>query len=512
MQELKEFAEHTRKALSAREMQAVELNSAAQGVSGSQLMENAGIAVAKFIDRQFKEEKSILIVCGLGWKGGSGFAAARQLIKDHKVTVGIVGSKKEVQYGPALDNLHAIEHSQFGEIVENVQSERGCLEGKDLVVDALFGIGFHGEMARDAAGLIGRINKSRKRVVSIDIPSGLDPETGKGKAVVDADYTVTFYKPKACIVGLKKAGRIVVEDIGIPVEAEIFAGPGDLMLAARPRALRSSKQDNGRVMVIAGSSEYHGAAALASNAVHSTLAALRMGTGYAYLYVPGAIEDAVRALSPNIIVRSFGTDYISDGDFEVIRGQMANMDAVVIGMGIGRNEDTLRMASRIIDRAVSLGKKTVIDADAIYAVKRCGRLNGNVLLTPQDNEFRELSGADLGNEDVAGRFKKAMAVAKKLGANLLLKGHETVVTDGGIVKIVESESSTLATMGTGDVLSGIIGGYAAMGATVFEAGVAGAYVNARIGDLLKMEKGNHILAGDVVEKIPRLIKDFDEDE
>lgn len=112
---------------------------------------------------------------------------------------------------------------------------------------------------------------------------------------------------------------------------------------------------------------------LASNAVHSTLAALRMGTGYAYLYVPEAIEDAVRKLSPNIIVRRFGTDYISDGDFGSIKEQMAKMDAVVIGMGIGRNTETLAMASQIIGHAVSLGKKIVIDADAIYSVKRGSR-------------------------------------------------------------------------------------------------------------------------------------------
>jgi NAD(P)H-hydrate epimerase len=512
MQELKEFAERTKKVLSAREMEAIELNSEAQGVSGSQLMENAGVAVAKFIDRQFKGGGSILMVCGLGWKGGSGFAAARQLTRGHKVTVGIVGSKKDVRFGPALENLHQIEHSPFGEIVENVQRDSGCLRGRQLVVDALFGIGFSGRMGKDAASLIRRINGSRTKVVSIDVPSGINPATGRGGVVVNADYTITFYKPKSCIVGLKSAGRIVVEDIGIPAEAEIFAGPGDLMLASRPRKLRSSKRDNGSVMIIAGSGEYHGAPVLTSSAVYSTLAALRTGTGYAYLCVPEAIEDAVRNLSPNTIVRRFGSESIADGDFGFAREQMARSDAVVIGMGIGRSEETLGMAARIIDAAVALKKKVVIDADAIRSLKHGRRLGGNVLLTPQDSEFKELSGGmDLREDGLAERFRKAVGVASKLGANVLLKGHETVVTDGEIAKIVQAESSTLATMGTGDVLSGIIGGYAALGATMFEAGVAGAYLQARIGDLLKIEKGNHILAVDVVDKIPQLIKNFDED-
>lgn len=512
MQELKEFAEHTRKVLSAREMEAIELNSEAQGMPGSQLMGNAGVAVAKFIDSQFRGKESILIVCGLGWKGGSGFAAARELIKDHKVTVGIVGDKKDVKFGPALDNLHTIERSPFGDIVENVQRDSGCLEGKQLIVDAVFGMGFRGRMTDDEASLIRRINGSKKPVVSIDIPSGLDAETCSRSTLVDADYTVTFHKPKACLLGLKSAGKVVVEDIGIPIEAEIFAGPGDLMLASRPRKLRSSKRDNGKVMIIAGSGEYHGAPVLAARAVYSTLAALRMGTGYAYLYVPEAVEDAVRKLSPNIIVRRFGKESIADGDLEQLRKQMGGMDAVVIGMGIGRDDDTLAMSSQLIGCAAELGKKVVIDADAIYSVKGGCKLGTGAILTPQDNEFRELSGVDLKGGGLAERFRNAVSAAKKYGTTLVLKGHDTVVTDGAIAKIVESESSTLATMGTGDVLSGIIGGYAAAGATAFEAGVAGAYVQARIGDLLKMEKGNHILAADVVDKIPQLIKNFDEDE
>ena len=511
MQELKEFAEHTKKVLSAREMQAIELNSAALGMSGSQLMENAGMAVAKFVNSKFKDAESILVVCGLGWKGGSGFSTSRHLVKNHKVTVGIVGSKRNVKFGPALENLHAIEQSPFGDIVENVQREGECLEGKQLIVDALFGVGFKGKMSEDAANLIWKMNESKKKIVSIDIPSGLVADTGGGNVIVDADYTVTFHKPKSYLSGLKSAGEVVVEDIGMPVDVEIFAGPGDLMLASMPRKLHSSKRDNGRVMVIAGSSEYHGAPVLASNAVYSTLAAMRMGTGYAYLYVPGAIEEAVRALSANIIVKRFGGESIADGDFELIRKDIAKMDVVVIGMGIGRSEGTLKMAAQVIDLAVSFDKKIVVDADAIRSLKHGHRLNGNAVLTPQDLEFKELTGIDLKDDGLEERFMKAVSAAKKLGANIILKGHETVVTDGSVAKIVQSTSSTLATMGTGDVLSGIIGGYAGAGATAFEAAVAGTYVNARIGDLLKMEKGNHILAADIVDKIPRLIKDFDED-
>jgi len=136
-------------------------------------------------------------------------------------------------------------------------------------------------------------------------------------------------------------------------------------------------------------------------------------------------------------------------------------------------------------------------------------INNNAIITPQDREFHELSGLTLKKRALAERCRNAMAMAKKLNVNILLKGHETLITDGDIAKIVKPGSSALATMGTGDVLSGIIGGYAAIGASAFEAGVAAAYLHARIGDILYIEKGNHILASDLVDKIPTLIKEFD---
>lgn len=510
MQQLKEFARYTRAVLTAAEMQAIELNASALGMPGPKLMENAGIAVADFVKKQFVSAKDIIILCGMGWKGGSGFSAARQLIKSRKVTVGIAGGKGEISFGPALQNLEAIERSKSGDVIYDVQSHSGAIEGKDLIIDAILGTGLKGKADADVASLISAVNDSNAKVVSIDIPSGLDAETGKSGLLVDADFTVTFHKPKSYLLGLKEAGKVVVEDIGIPIEAEIFAGPGDLELASRPRGLYSNKRDNGSVIVIAGSKDYHGSPVLASSAAQSTLASLRVGAGYAYAYVPKAIEQLVRGMSPNLVVRSLGTDYISDGDLKPLLVAMERVDCIVIGMGVGRDEATLKTIAKIIDSAIGMKKKIVIDSDAIYAVKYARGLNTDAILTPQDNEFRELSGSAPSKTGLAERFKAATSAATKLGATILLKGHDTVITDGRVAKIVRSESAALATMGTGDVLSGIIGGYAAVGATAFESAVAGAYLNARIGDLLYMEKGNHIIASDVVDKIPKLVKDFDE--
>ncbi len=287
------------------------------------------------------------------------------------------------------------------------------------------------------------------------------------------------------------------------------ASPADLKIASKPRSLQGSKKDNGGVMIIAGSREYHGAPVLASNAVYSTLASLRIGTGYGFLYVPKVIEQAARILSPNLIVRRFGSDYISDGDLSQLDEDIDKTDSIVIGMGLGRNKEVLAASAKIIKNAIAMRKKMVVDADALFSIKQVEKLNFNVVLTPQDREFQELSGIKPKKTPLSERARQAVSLAKRLETNILLKGHETIVTDGKRVKIIRSESSALATMGTGDVLSGIIGGYMATGIDAFEAAVAGAYLHSKIGDKLAKEKGNHILAVDVVDYIPKILKEFD---
>lgn len=298
-------------------------------------------------------------------------------------------------------------------------------------------------------------------------------------------------------------------DSSFRVYSKLRAALKDLKVASQPRDMCSDKGDNGRVMLIAGSANYHGAPVLASNAAYNTLASLRIGAGYAVLFVPKNIQDTVRGLSPNLIVKILGKNRIGEGSIRLVEDQIPKSDSLVIGMGLGRNADTLNLAGKIIRHALMLNKKIVIDADAIYAVKRLKYLGENVIITPQDREFSELYGKIPDKYSISERIKAAVSLSKRLRGCVLLKGHETIITNGKQVKIVLSHSSALATMGTGDVLAGIIGGYAATGTSIFQAGVAGAFLHARIGDLLANEKGTHILAGDVVERIPSMIRSFD---
>ncbi len=285
-----------------------------------------------------------------------------------------------------------------------------------------------------------------------------------------------------------------------------------LKFAAIPRKRFGSKRDNGSVVIIGGSSAYHGAPVLASLSVSHSLAALRIGIGYVVLYVPKSILNVARKLSPNVIIRQFGIDNIGEGSLRDVYESIEKADVIIIGTGIGRKKSSLNSSARIIDYAIAHDKKVVVDADAIYSVKFLKKTSPKMIMTPQKYEFEELSGRIPEDEDnMKGRIADAENAAMRLGCCILLKGHNTIVTDGKETSIIRSHHSTLATMGTGDVLSGMIGGYAASGADIFSSGIAGAYLHAKIGDKLYAKKGNHILASDVVDSIPEIIKKYDKE-
>ncbi len=289
-----------------------------------------------------------------------------------------------------------------------------------------------------------------------------------------------------------------------------LASSKDLRLASRKRDLYSSKRDNGKVMIVGGSEDYHGAPALALTAAYSLLGALRIGIGYAVAYVPRSVLTANRSVSADIIVKPTSGNNLNLNDIPMLKKGIDSSDCLVIGMGIGRSAKTLLAASKLVSCACTKRKRIVIDADAIRAIKRHKvKLNKDVVITPNDSEFRLFYGKVLGKMDLNSRIAASITVSKSLNCNVLLKGHKTIVTDGKRTKVISSRSTALAVMGTGDVLAGIIGGFASKNDDMFIAAVAGAYLHRTIGDALYKNRGTHILASDVVDYIPKVLKRFD---
>lgn len=279
----------------------------------------------------------------------------------------------------------------------------------------------------------------------------------------------------------------------------------DLRSASRKRHDFSNKYSNGKVLIIGGSSFYYGAPVLTLDSAYNSLAALRVGAGYVKAFVPSAILQTARTLSPNTIIQELGKDRIIFNN--TIKDEIEKADVIIIGMGLGPKSKPT--AKKIIEYALSKSKKIIADADAIDAVKDLKITErGSVIITPHEGEFYRFSAVKPSN-DLISRVKVTADIAKKHNLIAVLKGHNTIITDGSQTKINRAKSAALATMGTGDVLSGIIGGYAAIGNGLFESAVAGVYLHSVLGEILYKEKGNHIIATDIIERISGTLKKFD---
>jgi NAD(P)H-hydrate epimerase len=240
------------------------------------------------------------------------------------------------------------------------------------------------------------------------------------------------------------------------------------------------------------------------------MAALRTGAGLVTIAAPEGVVGAIRSYSPDLIVQPLTGKQVSSDDIAKLGRMLRRTDAMVLGPGIGLTPKTHDAIPRIIGLAAQQRKPLLIDADATKALKdRLGVLKGlNAVLTPHAGEFKVMS-----ETDVPSNWEKRIPVctrfARKHSCVLLLKGHDTVITDGKKVRVNRTGNPALATAGTGDVLSGIIGTYLAQAADPFQAAVAGAYIHGRTGDLVREKKGFHIVASDLIEAIPTVLKGYD---
>lgn len=454
--------------ISAEEMGAIDANCAYLGISTLQLMENAGAALANEIRRI--GGRRIAIIAGRGNNGGDAFVAARHL-DDLDVTVFLIGRARDISTEEARRNWDVLRRLEL-DLREIRDASEIDLSGYDVVVDALFGTGVRGPIKGLEGDVIDLINTCGKRIVSVDVPSGM--ATGKE---VSSDITVTFHRPK---IGMKGDFRVV--SIGIPRTAEFLVGPGDLKLLGR-RGPESHKGDSGRILVIGGG-PYTGAPAL------SAMAALRAGADIVTVAAPRSVAVTISSFSPNMIVRPLTSDRLCMADIEILRELIPRHDVVVIGMGLGRDAETLEAVSQILP----LCDRVVIDADALQPDMP---LKG--IVTPHAGEFRRISGLDLpkGKE----RIEIVKRFARERGLVVLLKGRMDIITDGEIVRGNTTGNPGMTVGGTGDVLAGITGAFYAR-ADAMRAAAAAAFVNGRAGDLVYRERDFGMVATDLIDKIP----------
>lgn len=495
-------------ALTSAVMRDAETAAVRAGASLSQLMDRAGSSVAAHVLRS-APDGAVTVLCGGGNNGGDGWVAARELHSAGRdVSVWSVTDPAEL---PAPAKSAATEAIDAGVRWSRVGPDvRASVLSAPVVVDALLGIGARGAPRGEYAGLIAATNQSGGFVVSIDVPSGVDADTGRveGEAV-RADLTVTFAAPKqGCVLqpGASYVGRLVVADIGIHVPAdggaiEVWDAEDYAALLRLPR-WDDSKASRGRVLIVGGSPGLTGAACLAAEG------ALRSGAGYVTVAVPAPSLPVIEMKLTAPVKLALPTDeagLLTAEALEVVIEAAERADAVVLGPGLGRTEGARDLALALVR---SIDRPLVVDADVLHAL---GRLESAVLgsaasvITPHHGEAARLLG--LLPAEVAGDRVAAARALSATATVAVLKGPSTLIAGSGRLIVNRSGGPGLATLGTGDVLAGVIGAMLAAGLKPVEAAATGAYLHGLAGDAAAAELTElSMTAEDVVAHLPHAVR------
>ena len=486
-------------------MRALELNAEYFGVSQLQLMENAGHNIALEIASRFKPDKSVAIFCGLGGNGGDGFVAARHLSSmGFNVTVILAGKAKEISHRTALENWNALQFLKESVSIHEVDDSSLIPDvTAEIVVDALLGTGTKGKLKPPISQLVEKINALNSFRVAVDVPTGIDSDTGETlSTAVKANLTITFHRTKKGLENAKEhVGELTVKDIGLPKEFEKFAGPGDVLLATKPRPSESHKGDFGRLLVIGGSETFSGAPA------YVALAALRTGVDLAYVAAPEKTAYAIASMSPDLITIKLEGTHLNVGNVSSLKTYIEAANAIALGPGLGLHSETREAVKAVIEAVESAAKPLLLDADGLKAFAEFKKkLNVPLVLTPHAGEYAILTGKKL-PEGLKEKISEVQKTAAELGAIVLLKGPVDIISDEKRFKLNFTGNPGMTVGGTGDVLSGIVAAFLAQQIDPFEAAVAGAFVNGVAGDFVFQEKGYHMVSTDLIQRIPQVLND-----
>ncbi len=510
------------KILTASRMKQAEQECEKTGITVETLMENAGKQVAVEIRKILGEafNKNIIVLAGPGNNGGDGLVCARYLDGwEAKVHLFMFGERTEDDA-----NLKLVNQSRIL-VYKNLDELSNLLRTADIVVDALFGTGGNRPIDgiyKDALTKVAgdKKNYSGFKIVALDLPSGMNADNGYcDPSCLSADYTVTLGFPKKGLFtgkGPEKAGKIITVDIGIPdytvrdVKLELLTGRwAKEVLPLRP--LDANKGTFGRVLAVAGSVNYIGAAYLACSG------AMRAGAGLVTLAISVNLQPLLAGKLNEVtylpLSESVKCVVSSEASF-IVLSSLHEYNALLIGCGLGQHDMTVNFT-----RGILFGNKPVmplvIDADALNVLAKtadwCQRLMMDAVLTPHPGEMSRLTGMPV-EEIQSDRISAATRFAQKWGKTVVLKGAYTVIASAdGRCRVSPFANPGLASAGTGDVLAGVIAGLAAQGLDNFDAACLGVWLHAQAGETVKSELGDTgMLASDLLPVLPKMIKKLKE--
>ena len=503
--------------ISSEELAILDNNSEWLGIPKSHLMECAGYSFATEIMVQglANEKTSVVIFCGTGNNGGDGFVVARHLSSyGVKVLVILVGDPDKIKTEEARINwnivyrnlTYSIKVDFIRDSTDAIKIEKLIEKDRNytLIVDALLGTGISGKLREPISTTIDAMNmlkeklRDRVKVVSIDVPSGLDPNTGKiFDKVINTDLVITFHKLKK---GLKKTEKyqVIEKSIGIPQEASFFVGRGDLLPNLKTRKVNFHKGEFGRVLVIGGSKNYSGAPA------YTSLACLNFGCDLVISYVPEVVGDVIRSYSPNMIVRTSPGKWLTTKASEEILWLMDWSNAIVIGPGLGTEIETEELLVKLLENQKNSDKSLVIDADALKLVKpHLDLIKGkNVILTPHEGELKTMTDIDLSPyTNIKKRGMEVFNIAKKWDITLLAKGPFDYISNGNMLKVNKTGCPEMSIGGTGDILAGLCASFLTTGSNPYQAACSAAFLNGYLGEYCKKTIGPRFTAMDMITSL-----------
>lgn len=470
--------------------------------AGNALMERAGAAAYAFMRRRWPQARQVGVLCGVGNNGGDGYVLARLArLAGLGVALGpVAGAPRPGSQADA---------ARHGWLVSGGAEEadlHATLAGADVVVDALLGTGLDRPPTGAVADVIGAINACGRPVLALDVPSGLDADTGAAPgAVVGADATVSFVVRKQGLytgAGRDCCGELAFDDLGVPADAVATAGPPPAVLLdldalraafAPPRRRGAHKGDFGHVLVLGGDHGYGGAVRLAG------AAAARTGAGLTSVATRAAHVPALIAGQPELMAR--GVDAVAD-----LAPLLARASVLAVGPGLGQGAFGRALWGAALDSGLPL----VVDADALNLLAVDPQRREDWILTPHPGEAARLLGITSAQVE-ADRYGAVRALHARYGGVVVLKGAGTLVYDGQApVGVVPYGNPGMASGGMGDVLTGVIAALRAQRLPALGAAALGACLHAAAADAVAARRGERgLLAGDLLDVLPTLLNGMD---
>ena len=518
------------KIVTTNQMRQIEQECAKAGLPTSVLMENAGKAVAEAV-RQILgaiDQQHIIILIGPGNNGGDGLVAARHLHDWRaKMTLYLFGQRPPDNQNLKLvreRGITCIEAAQNGNLgsFEELLSQTTT----SAVIDALFGTGKSRPLRgifREALEKVNGVKKKRPslRIIALDLPSGLNADTGAvDSACLYADNTITLGFPKPGLFnfpGAERAGKITIADIGIPsslaerVTTELITDEwAKSVLPKRP--LEANKGSFGRVLVVAGSINYIGAAYLACSG------AMRTGAGLVTLATATSLQPILASKLTEATYLPLPESHpgiISPQAAELIHQQLDHYDVLLLGCGLGQSQSVIKFIKSTLFESKLAPSSLVLDADALNTLAETPnwwqQLPDDAILTPHPGEMARLTKLSV-DEIQSDRIDTAKKVALEWHKTVVLKGAYTVIAaPDGQVRVSPIANPGLASAGTGDVLTGAIAGLAAQGLSLFDAAACGVYLHGKAGEMVKIKLGDAgMIATDLLPALPPVIKQLKE--